>query len=87
MSNLVHNEQMRLVANLFNNLAVVSVATGFIAPLFSIHPRGTLIGFSAIGLPTFGAITGDVLFSIFVGLVFCVIFELIAHSYLMKLKE
>jgi hypothetical protein len=49
MSNLVHNEQMRLVANLFNNLAVVSVATGFIAPLFSIHPRGTLIGFSAIG--------------------------------------
>jgi hypothetical protein len=35
MSNLVHNEQMKLAANLFNNLAVISLATGFIAPLFS----------------------------------------------------
>jgi len=34
MSNLVHNEQIKLGANLFNNLAVVSVATGLLAPIF-----------------------------------------------------
>ncbi|WP_198008840.1 hypothetical protein [Methylocystis rosea] len=35
MSNLVHNEQLKMIANLFNNLAVVSLATGALTPLFS----------------------------------------------------
>jgi len=46
MSNLVHNEQMKLAANLFNNLAVVSLASGFLAPIFSTRTSATPIGFS-----------------------------------------
>jgi len=36
MANLVHNEQTKMLANAFNNLAVVSLATGFIGPLISV---------------------------------------------------
>jgi hypothetical protein len=36
MANLVHNEQTKMLANAFNNLAVVSMATGFIGPLISV---------------------------------------------------
>jgi hypothetical protein len=35
MSNFVHNERVKMAANLFNNLAVVSLATGFVVPLIS----------------------------------------------------
>jgi hypothetical protein len=36
MSNFVHNERVKMAANLFNNLAVVSMATGFVVPLISV---------------------------------------------------
>jgi hypothetical protein len=87
MSTLVHNEQMKLAANLFNNLAVVSVTTGFIAPLFSIRPSATPIGFSASGTPIFGGLSFYTFGAIFVGLVLCGVFEVFAHSFLTKLKE
>jgi hypothetical protein len=86
MSNLVHNEQMKLAANLFNNLAVISVATGFITPLFSIHYHATPIGFEN-GKPNFSGLPTNALISIFLGLVFCGMFEFVAHSFLMKLKD
>jgi hypothetical protein len=44
MSNLVHNERVKMTANMFNNLAVVSLATGALTPIFSvffIHPSAT----------------------------------------------
>lgn len=87
MSNLVHNEQFKLLANLFNNLAVVSVATGFIAPIFAVHPSATPIGFSAGGKPIFGAMGLNTLASIILGLVFCTLFEFAALGFLTKLKE
>lgn len=34
-SNLVHNEQMKMMANAFNNLGVISLATGFLIPSVS----------------------------------------------------
>ena len=55
MSNLVHNEQMKLAAKLFNNLGVVSLATGFITPLFSLHYHATPIGFED-GKPNFSGL-------------------------------
>jgi hypothetical protein len=57
MSNLVHNEQMKLAANLFNNLAVVSVASGFLGPIFSTRTSATPIGFSEGGYAFFGALS------------------------------
>jgi hypothetical protein len=51
MSHLVHNEQMNLAAAFFNNLGVVSLATGFITPLLSIHYHATPIGFDNHGKP------------------------------------
>jgi hypothetical protein len=38
MSHLVHNEQMKLAANLFNNLAVVSLASGILVPISLLVP-------------------------------------------------
>jgi hypothetical protein len=46
MSHLVHNEQMKLAANLFNNLAVVSLASGILVPIFSTRTSATPISFS-----------------------------------------
>jgi hypothetical protein len=48
---------MKLAANLFDNLAVVSLATGFIAPLFSVRPSATPTGFSDSGNPIFGGLS------------------------------
>jgi hypothetical protein len=87
MSNLVHNEQMKLAANLFNNLAVVSVASGFLAPIFSTRTSATPIGFSEGGYAFFGALSINTLGSIIFGLVAFFVFEVAAHSFLMKLKE
>jgi hypothetical protein len=87
MSNLVHNEQVKLAANLFNNLAVVSVATGFIAPIFSVRSSATPVGFSAGGNPIFGALSINILGSVFLGLFGCFVFVVAAHSLLLKLKE
>lgn len=87
MSNLVHNERIKLTANLFNNLAVISVATGFIAPIFSIRPSATPIGFSDSGTPVFAALSLYNLGGIFAGIVLCGAFEVAAHIFLMKLKE
>ena len=86
MSNFVHNEQLKLAANLFNNLAVVSLATGLIATLFSIHYSATPIGFEN-GKPNFGGLPTNALVSILLGVVFCGTFEVAAHSFLLKLKE
>lgn len=36
MSNLVHNEQVKLMASFFNNLAVASLAAGFVGPMISL---------------------------------------------------
>jgi hypothetical protein len=36
MSNFVHNERVKMAASLFNNLAVVSMASGFVVPLISL---------------------------------------------------
>ncbi len=85
MSNLVHNEQMKLATNLFNKLAVVSMATGFIVPLFSVRSSATPIGFSESGYPIFGDLPIQALGSIFLGIVCCAVFEVAAHSFLMKL--
>jgi hypothetical protein len=35
MSNLVHNEQTKMLASALNNLGVISLATGLVAPLIS----------------------------------------------------
>lgn len=87
MSHLVHNEQMKLAANLFNNLAVISLGTGFIAPFLSVRYGATPIGFSASGTPIFNGLPINALVSIFLGAVFCGVFEVAAHSFLMKLRE
>jgi hypothetical protein len=87
MSHLVHNEQMKLAANLFNNLAVVSLASGFIAPVFSVRPSATPISVSAGGYADLDGMTINILLGIFLGLVFCLVFEFVAHSFLLKLKE
>jgi hypothetical protein len=81
MSNLVHNEQMKLAANLFNNLAVVSVATGFIAPIFSARSSATPTGFSNSGSPMFGGLSVNILFSILLGIIFCGVFEFVALAF------
>jgi hypothetical protein len=36
MSNLVHNERMKLMATFFNNIAVASLVTGFVVPLINL---------------------------------------------------
>jgi hypothetical protein len=36
MSNLVHNEQTKMLASAFNTLGVISFATGLLAPLISV---------------------------------------------------
>ena len=87
MSHLVHNEQMKLAANLFNNLAVVSLASGFLAPIFSTRTSATPIGFSEGGYALFGGLSINTLGSIFLGLVCCAVFEVAAQSFLVKLKE
>jgi hypothetical protein len=87
MSNLVHNEQMKLAANLFNNLGVVSLATGFIAPIFSVRSGATPIGFSESGNPIIDGLTVNILLSILLGIIFCCVFVVAAHSFLTKLRE
>jgi hypothetical protein len=87
MSHLIHNEQMKLAANLFNNLAVVSLASGFIAPIFSVRPSATPIGFSESGYANFGGLTINMLLGIFLGLVCCGVFAVVAQSFLLKLRE
>ena len=87
MSHLVHNEQMKLAANLFNNLAVVSLASGFLAPIFSTRTSATPIGFSEGGYAFFGGLSINTFGSIFLGLVCCAVFEVAAQSFLVKLKE
>lgn len=86
MSHLVHNEQMKLAANLFNNLAVVSLAAGFITPLLTIHYHATPISFEH-GKPNLSGLPTNALISIILGLVFCVLFEIAAHTFLLKLRE
>jgi hypothetical protein len=87
MSHLVHNEQMKLAANLFNNLAVVSLASGILVPIFSTRTSATPISFSEGGYAIFGGLSINTLGSIFLGLVCCVVFEVVAQSFLAKLKE
>jgi hypothetical protein len=59
MSNLVHNEQTKMLASLFNNLGVVSLAIGLLAPVMSLRPTATPIGFSAGGHAIFHAYRND----------------------------
>jgi hypothetical protein len=86
MSHLVHNEQMKLAANLFNNLAVVSLASGILVPIFSTRTSATPISFSEGGYAIFGGLSINTLGSIFLGLVCCVVFEVVAQSFLAKLE-
>jgi hypothetical protein len=58
---LVHNEQMKLGATLFNNIAVAFIVTGFIVPVIAFAyrtaaPRGNFwIGYALLWLVTAGA--------------------------------
>jgi len=60
LAKLVHNEQMKLAATLFNNVAVAFIVTGFIVPViaFAYHttaPRGNFwIGYALLWLATAG---------------------------------
>jgi hypothetical protein len=87
MSNLVHNERTKMLANLFNNLGVVSLASGVLAPIFSARISATPIGFSNGGYAIFQGLSLYALGVIFVGIVFCGTFAMVAQSLLLKLKE
>jgi hypothetical protein len=67
MSNLVHNEQTKMLASLFNNLGVVSLATGFRAPVMSVRPTAAPIGFSAGGYAIFDGLSINALGGMFFG--------------------
>jgi hypothetical protein len=87
MSNLVHNERTKMLANLFNNLGVVSLASGVLAPVFSVRLSATPIGFSNGGYAIFQGLSLYALGAIFVGIVLCVLCAVVAQSVLLKLKE
>lgn len=87
MSNLVHNEQTKMLANLFNNLGVVSLASGVLGPIFSVRVSATPIGFSDGGYAIFQMLSLNALGAIFVGIVLCVLCAVVAQSLLVKLKE
>jgi hypothetical protein len=87
MSNLVHNEQTKMTANLFNNLGVASLVTGVLAPIFSVRSRSaTPIGFIE-GDPIFGGLPINAFGAMFIGIFFCVFCGVVARGLLTKLKE
>jgi hypothetical protein len=61
--------------------------SGFIAPVFSVHPSATPIGFSESGYANFGGPTINMLLGIFLGLVCYGVFAVVAQSFLLKLRE
>jgi len=87
MSNLVHNEQTKMTANLFNNLGVASLVTGVLAPVFSVRSGATPIGVSGAGYPIFDGLSINALGGLFLGVVVCVLCGWTARGLLTKLKE
>jgi hypothetical protein len=88
MSNLVHNEQTKMLASLFNNLGVASLATGILAPAMSARPSATPVGVSEGGHAIFFAgLTGNAIGSMVFGVVCFVFFGWIATVILTLLKE
>jgi hypothetical protein len=51
------------------------------------RPSATPISVSAGGYADLDGMTINILLGIFLGLVFCLVFEFVAHSFLLKLKE
>ena len=80
MSNFVHNERVKMAASLFNNLAVVSMASGFVVPVISVFlvPRS-----AAPVVIDFPVSVGAIIFC----LSCCVVFVTIAQVILADLKE
>jgi hypothetical protein len=87
MSNLVHNEQTKMTANLFNNLGVASLVTGVLAPVFSVRPSATPLGVSGAGNPFFDGLSINALGGLFLGVVVFVLCGWTARGLLTKLKE
>jgi hypothetical protein len=87
MSNLVHNEQTKMTANLFNNLGVASLVTGVLAPIFSVRPSATPVGFSEGGYAIFDGLSINALGAVFLGAVGFVLCGVVARGLLTKLKE
>jgi hypothetical protein len=87
MSNLVHNERTKMLANLFNNLGVVSLASGVLGPIFSARISATPLGFSEGGYAIRQVLSLNALGAISVGIVLCVLCAFVAQSLLLKLKE
>lgn len=76
MSNLVHNEQMKLAATLFSNVAVVSFTTALLTPMISL-----IFNFNAPPA-LWKSITVSIL-----GVIFCVGFFNIAMWFLGQLSD
>lgn len=76
MSNLVHNEQYKMAANLFNNIGVLSLAAGAINPLASFIFR------LPDPLPM-----GQALIALLLGAIGCVVFAGVSQWFLTKLQE
>ena len=76
MSNLVHNEQYKMAANLFNNMAVVSMAAG------AFNPLASLIFRLSDPPPVWQGIV-----ALLLGGIGCVVFAGVAQWFLPKLKE
>ena len=89
MSNLVHNEQVKMTANLFNNLAVVSLATGVLTPIFSvflIHPSATPVTTES-GKAYFAQLPINIFALIVIAVISFAVFVSIAQFTLLGLKE
>jgi hypothetical protein len=88
MSNLVHNEQTKMLASAFNNLGVISLATGLIAPLISaflIPPSAT--PFDIDGRKEFIHVPINTLGAVALGSICFVLFLSMAQFMLTQLKE
>ncbi|MGX9143677.1 hypothetical protein [Mesorhizobium sp. 128a] len=73
MSNLIHNEQTKLAATFWNNLSVLSLATGMVVPIISLSAlqKSSLALWLPVGL----------------GAVLCVAFFVVSQNTLKDLKE
>jgi len=60
MSNLVHNERVKMMASFYNNLAVGSIISGAIAPMISgaVRGNGSLSTFAIVLLSSVSILSG-----------------------------
>jgi hypothetical protein len=77
MANLIHNERVKMSANLFNNLGVASLATGFIVPLISV----------ALSPASDGKLPAHAIGAFVLGFISFVLFAAIAQIFLKDLRE